>query len=60
MTPMLLISSCAIGINSAICDGTQSARNDLNVALLEDGGPQSKVAGASLLSLMDVGCAAGR
>jgi hypothetical protein len=47
------LSACS---QPAICDGTAEARDALNAALLVDGGDQSVVAGAQLLSIMDAGC----
>ena len=54
--PILLLSSCSSVNQSAICDGSQRSRDGLTVALLKDGGPQSRMAGAGLLAQLDAGC----
>ncbi len=56
MLLMLLLSSCATVNQTAICDGTVRSRDSLTVALLTDGGPQSRMAGAGLLAQLDAGC----
>ena len=56
MTPLLLIGSCMSVQSGAICDGTLQSRDRLTSALIEDGGPQSRMAGASLISQLDDGC----
>ena len=55
-TPLLLIGSCMSVQSGAICEGTLQSRDRLNLALIEDGGPQSQMAGASLISELDAGC----
>ena len=56
VTPLLLIGSCVSVQSGAICDGTLQSRDRLTVALIEDGGPESRMAGASLISQLDAGC----
>jgi hypothetical protein len=53
----LLASGCVTASPVAVCDGTVEARDALADALLVDGGNQSVVAGARLLSVMDAACA---
>ena len=50
------IAGCMSVQTAAICDGTLASRDVLNQALLEDGGPKSKVAGAILIQQLDFGC----
>ena len=50
MMLVTLLSSCSSVNQSAICDGTERSRDGLTVALLKDGGPQSRMAGAGLLA----------
>lgn len=52
----LLASGCANVSETAICDGTERLRDAHTAALLADGGPQSQVTGARLLSALDAGC----
>ena len=56
VTPLFLIGSCMSVQSGAICDGTLQSRDRLTVALIEDGGPESRMAGASLISQLDAGC----
>lgn len=56
MIPLLLIGGCVSVQTAAICDGTIRSRDRLNVALIEDGGPESRMAGASLISQLDAAC----
>lgn len=42
--------------DAAGCRGVADAADALNTSLLADGGPQSLVAGANLLSLLDAWC----
>lgn len=58
MTLMLLLTGCETVRTSeaAICSSTLEARDDLADALLEDGGPESVVAGAYLIERLDRGC----
>lgn len=46
----------SVASNSAICDGTASARTKHAAALAEDGGNLSIVTGANLISMLDAGC----
>jgi len=54
--PLLLIGSCMSVQSAGICDATMLSRDRLTVALIEDGGPESRMAGASLISQLDAGC----
>lgn len=54
--PLLLIGSCVTVQSTGICDATMQSRDRLTVALIEDGGPESRMAGASLISQLDAGC----
>lgn len=56
LTLTLLMSGCANVSATAICSGTVGDRDALTLALLEDGGPKSKTAGANLISKLDAGC----
>jgi hypothetical protein len=56
MILVTLLSSCSSVNQNAICDGTERSRDSLTVALLKDGGPQSRIAGAGLLAQLDAGC----
>ena len=56
MMLVTLLSSCSSVNKTAICDGTERSRDGLTVALLTDGGPQSRMAGAGLLAQLDAGC----
>ena len=42
--------------NSALCDGTASARKTHAAALAADGGDLSVVSGARLIAMIDAGC----
>lgn len=53
---MTLNAGCATVQTSAICDATAKSRDDLTVALLDDGGPKSMQAGANLIGQIDAGC----
>ena len=53
---LLLIGSCVTVQSTGICDATLQSRDRLTVALIEDGGPESRMAGASLISQLDAGC----
>ena len=54
---LLLASACTTSVSdSAICDGSQSAREAHRQALLADGGPQSLESGADLLEMISAGC----
>lgn len=53
----LLVAGCVTATNdSALCDGTRAARDAHTDALLADGGDQSLVTGAALLSRLDAAC----
>ena len=56
---MLSTTGCAIAPanEAAICASTEVARGRLAEALLLDGGPQSRRAGAVLIAGIDAGCA---
>lgn len=54
LTP--LIVGCTSVSESAICSGTMKARDTHTRALINDGGPSSKVTGARLIGLIDAGC----
>ncbi len=56
MIPLLLVTGCVSVSETAICDGTERLRDAHTEALLADGGPQSQVTGARLLSALDAGC----
>ena len=56
MTLTLAVSSCAIGNQAAICDGTLRFRDAHTEALLIDGGDRSVTTGAALISALDAGC----
>ena len=57
VTLMLLVSGCATVISEqAICDGTDRLRDDHTDALIEDGGDQSVITGATLLDALDRAC----
>ena len=56
MMLVTLLSSYSSVNKTAICDGTERSRDGLTVALLKDGGPQSRMAGAGLLAQLDAGC----
>lgn len=62
---MLQLSACGIvngnGYKSKVsdaglCDGLEKPVDDLNDALLKDGGPQSIVAGDAVIAGYDAGC----
>ncbi len=53
---MTLATSCASVSQNAICDATVKDRDALTVALLEDGGDASLVAGQNLIAKLDAGC----
>ena len=60
--PITLASACGsgferAGIKPAICSDTAIARDELNVAVLSDGGDQSVVAADALLRALDEACA---
>lgn len=58
MILLFCVTGCVSGASdSAICDGSASARRDHAAALATDGGPQSVVTGARLIRLIDAGCA---
>lgn len=57
MATLALLTGCVSASTGAICDGTAQARDRLNVALLQDGGPESQREGARLIGLIDAGCA---
>lgn len=57
----LLVSSCALAVDplaqsAAICQGTEQTRQAHAEALVEDGGPSSRVTGVTLLGQLDRGC----
>lgn len=57
MLPLMTLNAgCATVQTSAICDATANSRDDLTVALLDDGGPKSMQAGANLIGQIDAGC----
>ena len=59
---MMLLTGCGSGvlgtsgIESALCDGTVTARDDHVVALLADNGEASLKTGAYLIELIDTAC----
>lgn len=59
--PSLMLLSGCFGnwqvSEAALCDGTRADRKAHAAALLVDGGPQSKMTGAVLLSKLRAGCA---
>jgi hypothetical protein len=54
--PFCVIGCVNAGSGDAICDGTKAARSKHAAALADDGGPNSIVTGARLISLIDAGC----
>ena len=52
----LLLTGCVSASDPAICAGTERDRDRLTDALLIDGGPESRAAGATLIARMDAGC----
>ena len=56
----LLVSGCVKEIpaspKTSICDGLKPSVNKHAEALVKDGGPESLVTGASLISAYDAGC----
>jgi hypothetical protein len=57
MTLLFFVTGCASAVNnSALCDGTASARTKHAAALAEDGGELSIVTGATLIRMLDAGC----
>ena len=56
MILILLTASCVSVQPAAICDGLRAPVDDLNRALIADGGPQSKTAGARVIGKYDAGC----
>lgn len=57
LSTTLLAAGCASAVNdSAICDGTASARTTHAAALAKDGGNLSIVTGATLIRMIDAGC----
>ena len=56
MTATTLLVGCVSVQTNGVCDGTIAARDMLNQALLDDGGPRSQVAGAILIQQLDLGC----
>lgn len=57
MTLLSFVTGCAnVANNSALCDGTASARTKHAAALAEDGGNLSIVTGATLIRMLDAGC----
>lgn len=56
-TLLLILTGCATGpADEAVCDGTAEARTALAAALVEDGGPESRAAGRTLIARLDAGC----
>ena len=57
---MLFLTGCAnVPANdAALCGSTEAARTRLASALLVDGGPESRRAGATLIAGIDGGCSA--
>jgi hypothetical protein len=58
---ILLVSGCATGklnerSDEGLCDGLAKPIDQLNDALLEDGGPKSLVAGENVIAGFDGGC----
>jgi hypothetical protein len=57
---MLLLSGCATGFQevaiSALCDGLEPYVDRHVEALIEDGGPKSRVTGVELVAGYDGGC----
>lgn len=52
-----LLTGCATeGSDRAICAGTKHERTELAQALVDDGGPGSRRAGAVLIGKIDAGC----
>ena len=56
MALTLGVTSCAIGNQAAICDGTINLRSAHADALLLDGGDRSVATGAALIGALDAGC----
>jgi len=57
MTSMLLVSSCALGINSnAICDGTIRYRDAHADTLLVSPDDRAVITGAALIAALDAAC----
>ena len=57
----MLLTGCGLDKNNAIsenglCDGLEPKIDNLNDALLIDGGPESIVAGEDVISGFDAGC----
>lgn len=55
---MMLLGACAVkpGDLTALCDGTREARTEHASALVDDGGPKSRITGANLLGKIRAGC----
>jgi len=59
---MMPLAACGLGKNSAIvneqglCDGLSPKIDNLNDALLEDGGPKTILAGDEVIRGFDAGC----
>lgn len=53
----IALQGCSVSpVSTAICDASAPDRKDLAGALVEDGGPKSKVAGVRLLTRMETAC----
>ena len=59
----MLLSGCALERllekkrnSSALCDGIAQPIDELNDALLEDGGPKTVVAGEKVITIVDTAC----
>ncbi len=50
------LGGCSTASSLALCDGSEEARTALAAALVEDGGPQSRAAGRTLIARIDAGC----
>lgn len=56
MLTLPVLGCVNVANQSAICDGTQTARTDHAEALAQDGGDLSVVTGVRLIQLIDAGC----
>lgn len=52
----IVLSGCATEPVSGICPLTMTERDALTVALLDDGGPESRAAGRDLIQTVDAWC----
>jgi hypothetical protein len=57
MTLLCFVTGCGSAVNnSALCDGTSSARTSHAAALAKDGGDASVITGARLIMMIDAAC----